>query len=901
VVSGVNVVAVNSDTGLERRATTDSQGHYVIADLPLTGAYSIRFSLTGFSGEQGGPLQLRAGETPVVNAVLKPEGSRSQLTVFGSAEGIRSDSPERGNRLDLAKLENTPILGRKLSNTPLVDSAVRPARGTGDLFLNNTLFVINGAGRRQTSFVLDGSTADDAWGRQAILTNVPLSAVQEISVLTDAFSAEYGRTSGGVINVNTRSGANTVHGDLWGLLRPSAIQAAAPLATQGTVDFLGQGSGSLSGPVVRDRTFFLLSGEYNSQDRDSTVNSPLAPQNFTGAFRQELGVARLDHRVGDNNTLNGRVFVDRFSDTNPADAVGGLSLPSTARTFRRAAYTAQLAETSVLSSAVVNDARVAFQIGSPITQFRPVQPGTQYVRPGLATEGESRYGNLQNHQWQFADTASIARGGHSLRIGGDALWSSSGGVGQEFGGGFVLGQFTLRPADRTLVASLTAANVQRYSQSFGNLSYKVREWLGSVFLQDNWRVRPDLSINLGARYERQDFTDDLLDFCPRIGFAYNLLGDSRTVFRGSYGLYYSQIRANLAAGYEIGGPTGIFSFSAAPGQLGFPNDLRPIASFPAGAVLPPRDITIRPGERDFLSRFFDAGKLRNYPEKLLNPRSQQLTFGVERELVSRWLLSTHYVHQRTTRIDRPLDVNAPVAFARTAAGQSRPAADADATRPVLPAPNGYRRIISTVNDGLAQYDGLQTNLDKRFSHGFSMLLSYTWSHTINTVEPDVPGQDPNDANILGRVERASSLLDQRHRASLSGWWQFTRNWAVGGATFLASGRPFNVTTGVDNNGDGSNADRPVVGGRQFGRNVGRGTPSYDVQTFVQRDFGFAADRVRVSIRAEGFNLLNHSNIVGRNGAWGDGEKPLPSFGQPIAGINSVDPGREFQFALRVRF
>ena len=120
-------------------------------------------------------------------------------------------------------------------------------------------------------------------------------------------------------------------------------------------------------------------------------------------------------------------------------------------------------------------------------------------------------------------------------------------------------------------------------------------------------------------------------------------------------------------------------------------------------------------------------------------------------------------------------------------------------------------------------------------------------------------------------------------------------------TSLASGRPFNVTTGVDNNGDGSIVDRPVIGTQILGRNTGHGTAIYDAQLFVERAFALLADRAQLSLRGEAYNTLNHSNIVGRNGVWGNAATPLPSFGNAIGGISNVDPGREFQFSLRVRF
>ncbi len=903
VVADTHILISNELTGFRRETTTDNNGYYSVAGLPLSGKYRVAVSKPGFASEEISDIELRAGEAATFDITLKPEGSRSEITIFGTTEGVRSDSPQLSTRLDLEKIDNTPVFSRKITSLPLLNSAVRPARGTGDLFLNNTLFVINGSGRRQTTFTVDGSTGDDAWGRQTIFTNIPFSAIQEFTVLTNGFSAEYGRTTGSAINVVTKSGTNDFHGDLLGLWRPPGIQARSPLSIRRTADRLAQVSGALSGPIIEDRTHFFISSEYNRQDRDSTITSPLAPGEFRGHIRQWLFISRLDHQINDRNTLTGRFNFDRLSDTNPADAVGGLALPSAARTFRRRTYSFQLSEIALLTSRMVNEARFQYQHGSPITEFEPAFPSTQFVRPGLATEGESRAARLTNHQYQFADTLSLTHGTHSLRLGGDAIHSRSGGNGQEFGGGFVLGQFTLKPGVTKPISQLTASDVQRFVQSFGSASYEVKEWLWAVFAQDNFRARRDLTLNLGVRYERQTFTDDTNNIAPRIGFAYNVAGDNHTVIRGSYGIYYSEIRANLAATYLINGPTGIFSFSAAPGQIGFPTNLQPLASLPAGATLPPRDINVRPGQREFLSQFFDVSKLRGYPDKLLNPYTQLTTFGIEHEFANNWFFNADYVHQRTIKIDRPVDLNAPSVFIRTAPGQVRSAAAADLTRPIVPTVNGFRRIIATINEGASNYDALQLNLNKRFGSRFSLLASYTYSHTINTVETDTPGQDPNDSNQLGRFEKADSLLDQRHRAVFSGWWQLPYRLVLGGVTTLASGRPFNITTGIDNNGDGANTDRPVFGNTVIGRNSGRGTPVYDVSMFVEKVFNLAGDNTQLSFRAEGFNLFNHSNIVGRNGVFGNDPtgKPLATFGQPLGGINNVEPGRAFQFMLRLRF
>ncbi|HVB32991.1 MAG TPA: TonB-dependent receptor, partial [Patescibacteria group bacterium] len=770
-VGHARISVTNLATGLERQAVTDQGGYYAVPDLPVTGQYVLTVSSPGFAARKASAFRLRAGVTASVNVTLNPEIERSQVTVLGTTEGVRSDSPQIGNRLDLQKIDATPVLGRKVTALPLLDSAVRPARGTGDMFLNNVLFVINGSGRRQTTYQIDGSSADDTWGRQTLFTNIPFSAIQEFEVLPNSFNAEYGRTTGPAVNIVTRTGTNEYHGEGIVLGRPSGIEARNPVSTSPTADSLEQFSGTLSGPIVRDRTFFLVSGEYSHQDRDSSITSPLGPGVFTGRYRQGLFLARLDHQINRNNRLTARINFDRMHDTNPADAVGGLALPSAARTFSRRTYDAVLAETAVLSPSWLNSFHAQLQVGSPITRFQPADPSTQFVYPGVATIGESRGALLTDHQIEVRDTVSATRGRHSLQFGVDAIHSSSGGNSKEFGGPFALGQFVVAPGITIPVAQLTINDIQQYTQGFGNASYNTREWLWAAFAQDDIRLRSDFTLNLGLRYSRQTFTDATANVSPRIGFAYNLHGDAKTVLRGSYGIYYSEVPANSAADWLLNGPAGYFNFTVAPGQPGFPTSLAPLPAFPPDATLPPRDISVRPGDSSFLSQFFNAGLLKGYPDRLLNPYTQLSTFGIERGLGSGWFLDMDYLHQLTLKILRPVNLNTPSIFVRNQPGQVRSAAAADLTRPILPAPGGFRNIFANVNEGTAHYDGLQVNLNKHFSHHFSLLASYTWSHTIDDAEMDVPNVYPNDSNQLGSSERGNSLLDQRHRAVISGWWQ----------------------------------------------------------------------------------------------------------------------------------
>ena len=191
-----------------------------------------------------------------------------------------------------------------------------------------------------------------------------------------------------------------------------------------------------------------------------------------------------------------------------------------------------------------------------------------------------------------------------------------------------------------------------------------------------------------------------------------------------------------------------------------------------------------------------------------------VSIGGERELANGLFASADYVHQHWTDLDRTVDLNAPTPFDRTAPGQVRTVAAANATRPILPVNGGVRQVNVLMNLGVADYDGLQTQLIYRGSRRFFASLSYTLSKATNTTEPDGNGIGPNDSSHarLGEVERGPSVLDQRHRAVITALYNFPKGITFGTLTQFASSRPFNATTGVDNNGDGLNNDRPVING-----------------------------------------------------------------------------------------
>jgi hypothetical protein len=621
---------------------------------------------------------------------------------------------------------------------------------------------------------------------------------------------------------------------------------------------------------------------------------------YTGNYKQGLLDARVDHRLNTRHSLMARFNLDRFRDNNPQDVVSGTTLPSAGRSFSRHTSTFQVNESAVLGAALLNEARVEYQRGDPITDFDPLTPSTQFARAGVATEGESRYSHVYSKQLQVSDTLTWTRGRHDVRFGGSVSRHTSGGDGTEFGGAFVLGQFTINPAVKVPVDQLKITDATRYTQTFdfGVNTYTLRQWIYSLFAQDTLRIRPDLTVDLGLRYDRQTFSDGTKNLAPRAGFGWHPGGDASTAIRGGYGVYYTMLRANTQANFTLNGPEGQFTYSVAPGQLGFPSSLTAVPiQFPAGAVLPARNVTIRPGRRDYYAQFFDISRLA-YPDSLGNPKSQVGTIGVERNLGWGVSVSADYVKQHWSGLDRSVDLNAPSLFVRTAPGQVRAAAAADATRPIVPTSNGFRQINVVENLGVADYDGLQTMVRWQTPRAFAS-VSYTLSKATNTTEPNGNGPNPNDFNQLGEEERGPSILDQRHRAVISATYRLPYHVDVGTLIQLASARPFNATTGADNNGDGNQNDRPVIDGQVTGRASFRGTPLYDTALFAEVRLPVSGREL--ALRLEGFNVFNHANILGRNGVYGNGTAPVASFGTPGAGLANIDPARQFQLLARFTF
>jgi hypothetical protein len=284
---------------------------------------------------------------------------------------------------------------------------------------------------------------------------------------------------------------------------------------------------------------------------------------------------------------------------------------------------------------------------------------------------------------------------------------------------------------------------------------------------------------------------------------------------------------------------------------------------------------------------------------------------VEREITKGLFVGGDYVNQHWTNLDRTIDLNAPSAFDRTAIGQTRTVAAANATRPILPVGGGIRQVNMLTNLGESDYNALQTQVTYRGHAKMYASLSYTLSKATNTTEPDGNGIGANQSSLsrLGEEERGPSVVDQRHRAVITFSYQLPANITAGTVTQLASARPFNAVIGIDNNGDGANNDRPVVDGKVIAKSAFRGTGTQDVSVFFEGRIKPAGQTLL--LRIEGFNLFNHGNILGRaQTTYGDTAAVNNTFGQVVAvgtatnaipALANIDPPRMVQFQVRYLF
>ena len=650
-------------------------------------------------------------------------------------------------------------------------------------------------------------------------------------------------------------------------MRPSGIQAAPPVSIFRVPNQRQVWGGAAGGPLSRTvHVFANLEG--NQQTRSAYIQSP-QPSFYPGHQHQWFGLLNVDKQWSTRQSLYLRLNGDSTTSDNANDAVAGFNQPSAARRDSGQNAGFQVTHRWIPGATYTNESRLAVSKNVPLS-FYALHPQTQIVRPSYSTEGLSDYSDTRVLTWQASEIFAWNRDGHAVRLGADFIRNKVRDFSVSPFGSYRMPAGPPMPGETPL----------QYTQTFGAAPVRYGDTLTSWFVHDDWKSRRNLTLNLGLRYDYQSTTHDSNNLAPRLGFAWNPRGNGRTVVRGGAGIFYDQIFLQVVRGELQQGPGSLQATYTIPfGTSSFP-------TFPESLISPP-------------SGTGDRRDLAIYSNHRLNPYTGQFTMGFQEVLGEDWTLSVNASYSVSQKQLRVLDLNAPSPFFRTAPGQRRNAAVADASRPYLTyAAIPVRAVGLFENTGTTRYAAFDVQIAKRFTRRFQAMAHYlnSYSSVTNVFFTGGPNTGiPSDWGNPGSAERGPTDFYQRHRIAAQGFAELPFNFQVSAFVIAGSGLPVNPLTGVDNNGDSNVVDRPVG----MGRNSFRAPFQSTLDISVLRRFVFR--QYKLELRVEMTNLLNRSNFLRVNGIYGDGAGPVATFLQPIAGLTNTDPGREVQSALRLTF
>jgi outer membrane receptor protein involved in Fe transport len=969
VVANATIIAKNLDTNLSRETMSDGAGRYRIPEL-AAGQYEVATEARGFRPKIHRGIELTVGREVILDLLLNVGNVQDKVVIEGDAALVETTASAVKYLVNRKQVEELPLNGRDVLQLATLQNGVVSVASISDTQENIgpglTRLIVNGARLDANTYYLDGTDTADAFANSPGGLGggfLGVDALREFQVLTSNYSAEFGVGGGAIVNAITKSGGAQFHGTAFEFLRNSALDARNFFNAQKLPFKRNQFGGSLGGPLVKDRAFFFFNYE-GLRRREGTSNiffvpSPNARQGNltsgrvtvapsvlpylalyplpngaingdTGVFRRDVNestnedffTVRLDHTLTSKHSLFGRY---RFDDSDLRNAAGVII----DRTLNNQSHYVTMEGQSILSPRAINTLRTSYsriKFDSAFPFAATVGPELSFV-PGRPMGAFSLQGLSE---LRTAQAAPISFALNNIEVSEQFIYNRDGHA-FKFGG--MVHRYQLN-ADSTLVPDgvfvygggvrpfLTGSPQVLFVPAPGKNFYRgIRQTLFGFYVQDDWKVRPNLTLNLGLRYEPitsptevngkvanlRNFTDPATtvgdpfienpskrSFAPRFGFALDPSRNGLWAIRGGFGGFNASLRP-MQYRFAISNQPPFGQLVVLPGV--FPNAFSRFINspLPFPALL-------------WLAQF-DSDQ----------PTIYQWNLAVQRELGRNLVVSASYIGSRGVHLLTNVNSNVRKDF-QIVNGQKFYPQIAN-TQAARINPNFGAMQIMAFN-GDSYYHGLQLSAAKRYSAGLQFQLAYTYSKSTDTASATesvyrngVTGGDFQDP-LAPAADKGLSDFDLRHNFVTNFLWElpfgkgrrFGGNfsgaadkliggWGVGGILNLRSGFPFTVTLGFDrarNGNDNLQTQRPNLAPGRAVESAVTGDPSryVDPTAFALQSAGFygslgrntlkgpnlrtfdfsflkktrITERITTEFRGEFFNIFNITNFSPPNAA-----------------------------------
>ena len=917
VLPGVTVTVTNQETGNFRETISGADGAFSASGL-IPGTYEVNAEIQGFKKFDRRGLRLEVGKTATIDVAMQVGGLEETVSVTAVTPLVDVTSKEIGGNITSETLVQLPSVNGNFVGFVGLLPGIVPSVST-ESFGSDSISV-NGQDPRNNNYMLDGgNNNDDVIGQRAgTQARTPIEAIQEFQVITGQYDAQYGRTSGAVVNAVTKSGTNQFRGVAFAFLQNASLSSKDFFAKQNNTakpdTSYQRWGGTFGGPIVKDKIHFFASLERFAIDRPNTINILARPEyNGTQVTQDRVWntVVRGDHQINNATTYSVRWLREQSPQVNQIIATGTqAAAPAAAREESDVDQTLSANFNRVMSGTKVSTFRltwtrenVAFANncfntnGRDLTQCQPTLAYQDYIDQQDNT-AQARINDGIQAEETMTWFVPGDHGSHDLKFGVQYSYSGAYNTNQ----GNLNGTFSYGRNNTLFSSAVPSTYPDRLTIRVGGAStfYEKAHYVAG-FAQDKWQIGDRLTVNIGARYDYEiipieevddplvdEFPKDRNNLAPRLGLTYQV--DGKSVVRAGYGRFFDKTNFEIITGLYTGTPytsSFVVNFPTAAADNGPRNGQLPTDPFLVnGPTL----------NRTLLNQLYPGGQLlRNTGATWDNPdrgtpRTDELTVGFERQVRDEVAVSADYVHSMGRDLMMALNLNPqvrnnPTVAASTLVRVPTPTLIA-ATAELATKYPGFTPFTTNVtqflNVGELNYDALMLQLKKRYSNNYSAQVSYTFAKSRGNTSGN--GAPLSNFQVLGDMRldlnEGPTDFDNRHNFTVSGTALVPKTGGLNLSWVLRalSGRPLSLTNAnIDPDLNGILAE-PLPAGTY----AGVGKNPYAVENYVAERNGargpgfFGLDMRfgymikmpgarRLEVSADVFNITNHTNFANPTG------------------------------------